>query len=140
VRITVTFDNADRPNCNVRLHFGDKQYKDHKINQTKDVPLRASHVYEAAGSYTVKAEGKTALPTLKCLGANQTATLTVAAARVEAACPAGWRLDAKSADAARGSFTCTARPGTTLPAARPVCTTPLVAFADRTRGRLGCRT
>ena len=79
VRITGRFDNAENPNCNVRLHFGDGQTQDFKINQAKDVPLVTTRSYAKAGQYKVMIEPKTALPMLKCVGANQTAMLTVAA-------------------------------------------------------------
>ncbi len=152
VKITGTFDNADNPNCNVRLHFGDGQTQDFKINQLKDVPLVASRSYAKAGQYKVMIEPKTALPTLKCVGANQTATVTVAAAAPMAAsapagralaaapaCPAGWKLDAKSVNKKSGAYTCTARIGTPLPLARLDCNEPLGYFESKSRGQLGCR-
>ena len=147
VRITGTFDNAENPNCNVRVHFGDGQTQDFKINQLKDVPLVAAHSYAKAGPYQVMIEPKTALPTLKCGGANQTATLNVVAAAAPAgkavaaapACPAGWKLDAKSVDKPSGAFTCTAKIGAPLPPARIDCPAPLGYFENKSRGRLGCR-
>jgi hypothetical protein len=140
VQVTVTFDNADNPNCNVRLHFGDGTNRDHKVNQAKDVPLVRSHTYAKAGQYTVKAEGKTALPMLKCLGANQTALVKVVAAAAQApGCPAGWKLDARSVNKKTGAYTCAAKPGTAMPAARPDCPAPLSSFENKTRGQFGCR-
>ena len=148
VKITVDFSDAATPNCNLRLHFGDGTNRDFKINQAKDLPLVATHTYAKAGSYTLKAEGKTALPLLKCVGANQGATLVVAApaaatvaagARAAPVCPAGWRLDAKSVDRRSGAFTCSAKPGTAAPAARPACPSPLGYYENTARGQLGCR-
>jgi hypothetical protein len=144
VKITVVFENADLPNCNVRLHFGDGTNRDHKVNQAKDVPLVRTHTYTKAGKYTVKAEGKTALPMLKCTGANQSALVEVVAstsadAKPAASCPAGWTLDANSVDSTTGAFTCSAKPGATLPMARLDCPGALSYFENKTRAQLGCR-
>jgi uncharacterized protein involved in outer membrane biogenesis len=153
VKITATFDNADNPNCNVRLHFGDGQTQDFKINQAKDVPLVTTRTYAKPGSYQLMAEGKTALPTLKCVGKNQVAILKVeaeapaaaavapaAAARAAGpACPEAWRLDAKSVNKKSGAFTCVAKAGTALPAAKLECPAPLGYFENKSKGQLGCR-
>jgi hypothetical protein len=140
VKITVSFDNADTPNCNLRLHFGDKNKRDFKINQHKDVPLVASHTYTAAGDYTVKAEGKTALPLLKCLGANQTALVTVAEPTKTASCPAGWTLGARSLEHQKtGAYVCMAKAGTAAPALKPDCPAPLGYFEHKRKGQFGCR-
>lgn len=143
VRVTVTFDNAESPNCNLRLHFGDGTNRDHKVNQAKDVPLVRSHTYAKAGEYTVKAEGKTALPMLKCPGANQTALVRVTAAVPVVAkapiCPGGWALNAKSVNRKTGAYTCAAKAGTAAPATKPNCPAPLSYFENKTRGQFGCR-
>jgi hypothetical protein len=151
VRITGSFDNADNPNCNVRLHFGDGQTQDFKINQAKDVPLVTTRRYDKAGQYKLMIEPKTALPMLKCNGKNQTATITVAAlAPVAAApaakamaagpqCPAGWTIAAKSVNKKTGAFTCGAKAGTALPAAKPECPAPLGYFENKSKGQLGCK-
>jgi len=150
VKITVTFDNADNPNCNTRLYFGDGKTQDFKINQTKDVPLVASYTYAKAGDYKVMAEGKTALPMLKCVGKNQVAMLKVEAVAPAAAaapmakaagpsCPDGWKLDAKSVSKKTGAFSCTAKAGTALPSAKLECAAPLGYFENKSKGQLGCR-
>ena len=150
VRITGSFTSADNPNCSVRLHFGDGQSQDFKINQLKDVPLIATRSYDKPGRYRIMIEPKTALPMLKCVGGNQVATLTVvapvtvAAPAVKAAvagpqCPDGWALDAKSVNKKSGAFTCRAKAGTKLPAARIECAAPLGYFENKSKGQLGCR-
>ena len=154
VKITGTFDNADYPNCNVRVHFGDGQTQDFKINQSKDVPLVTSRSYAMAGQYTVVIEPKTALPSLKCAGKNQTAKVTVMAHATAAAatsapaaksvaasppCPDGWKLEAKSVNKKTGAFTCTAKAGTALPAGKLGCAGALGYFENKSKGRLGCR-
>lgn len=152
VKITGNFDNAENPNCNVRVHFGDGQTQDFKINQAKDVPLVASRTYAKPGQYKVMIEPKTALPMLKCVGKNQSAVVNVVAAAAATAarpeakvavaapkCPDGWTLNAKSVNKKTGAFTCTAKAGTALPATRPDCAAPLGYFENKAKGQLGCR-
>jgi hypothetical protein len=147
VTVTAEFDNAANPNCNVRVHFGDGQSKDFKINQAKDLPLVARHSYAKAGKYNVRVEGKTALPTLKCVGATRSAALTVAAppppppavAAGQPACPTGFALDVKSMNKKTGAFTCSAKAGTALPAARLACPGTLNHFENKARAQVGCR-
>jgi hypothetical protein len=92
------------------------------------------------------AEGKTAMPMLKCVGKNQVAMLKVEAAAATAApaakahtCPDGWKLDAKSVSKKTGGFTCTAKAGTALPSAKLDCAAPLGYFENKSKGQLGCR-
>ena len=59
VKVTVSIDVMSGINCGLRLHWGDGAADDVKINQKKDVPWIASHVYAKAGNYEVKAEPKT---------------------------------------------------------------------------------
>ncbi len=145
VRITGRFDNAENPNCNVRLHFGDGQTQDFKINQAKDVPLVASRSFAAPGQYKVMLEPKTALPMFKCVGSNQTAMLTVVATAGGKAsatgpqCPPGWKLDAKSVNKKSGAYTCGAKIGAPLPAIKLDCAAPLGYFENKFKGQLGCR-
>ena len=147
VKITVDFTGADNPNCNVRLYYGDGASQDFKINQTKDVPMIATHTYAKAGDYKVMAEGKTALPMLKCIGKNQVAMLKVsapapvtkAAAVAAVQCPDGWNLEAKSVNKKTGAYTCAAKAGTALPATRLDCPAPLGYFENKSKGQLGCR-
>ncbi len=154
VRITARFDNAENPNCHVRVHFGDGQTQDVKINQAKDVPLVVARNYPAPGQYKVMVEPKTALPMMKCVGANQSAVLTVVAAASPAvaataagakasagapACPAGWKLNAKSVNKKSGAYTCTAKIGAPLPALKLECPAPLGYFENKFKGQLGCR-
>jgi PKD domain len=158
VNITATFDNADSPNCNVRLYFGDGKTQDFKINQTKDVPLVTSYTYAQAGTYALMVEGKTALPMLKCTGANKRVSLKVAAADPPPApaapaptaaaapaaakadgCPAGWKLDAKSMNKKTGAFTCKGKAGSALPTAKLDCPAALGYFENKSKGQLGCR-
>lgn len=143
VRVTVAFETTELPNCNVRLHFGDGRHRDFKINQGKDMPLVASITWDKPGTYQVKAEGKTALPVLKCTGANQVATVRVALPAAASprgpACPAGWKLDAASVNRKTGAYNCSAKAGTAPPAGKLDCPPPLGYFENRSRGQIGCR-
>jgi hypothetical protein len=151
VKITGTFDNADNPNCNVRVSFGDGPAQNFKINQLKDVPLVATHSYAKPGAYKVALEPRTAMPMLKCLGKDQSAVVNVVAAAPVAAapaapaiaakaqCPEGWKLNAKSVNKKSGAFTCTAKAGTALPSAKLECAAPLGYFENKSKGQLGCR-
>jgi hypothetical protein len=147
VTITIAFTNAETPNCNVRLHYGDGKTRDLKINQAKDVPRVVTYTYDKPGTYRLKAEGKTALPMLKCVGANQIAMLEVkapaktatATAAAGPACPAGWKLDPKSVVKKTGAYTCTAKPNTALPTPKPECPAPLGYFENQSKGQLGCK-
>ena len=149
VKITGTFDSAGNPNCNLRVEFGDGKNQNFKINQEKDVPLVTTHTYTKAGNYKVQILPRTALPMLKCKGGDQTAMLKVEAPAPAAAapmakadgpsCPDGWKLNAKSVSKKSGAFTCTAKAGTALPAAKPECPAPLGYFENKSKGQLGCR-
>lgn len=150
VKITATFNNAETPNCNVRVNFGDGVSKDFKINQAKDVPLVAMHTYAKSGEFKVRAEGKTALPVLKCNGVTKSAMVKVAAPLPPVAaampakatgssCPDGWKLSAAGVNKKSGAYTCTAKAGTALPTARADCPAPLGYFENKSKGQLGCR-
>ena len=148
VKITGTFENADNPNCNVRLNYGEGPTQNFTINQLKDVPLITSHSYAKPGTYKVALEPRTAMPMIKCVGKDQTATVTVLAATPVAAavpaakvaqCPNGWKLNAKSVNKKNGAYTCTAKAGTALPNAKLDCAAPLGYFENKAKGQLGCR-
>lgn len=152
VKITATFDSAGNPNCNLRVEFGDGKTQNFKVNQEKDVPLVTMHTYAKPGTYKVAVLPRTALPMIKCKGADQSATLTVEAATPVASaaepaankagapsCPDGWKLDAKSMNKKSGAFTCAAKAGTALPTAKLECPAPLGYFENKSKGQLGCR-
>ena len=79
ITLTASFANADNPNCGVRVHWGDGQTKDYKINQPKDAPLVVQHSYAKAGSYTVMVEPKSLGMSLRCLGDAQRVAVNVVA-------------------------------------------------------------
>ena len=155
-RITVTLDVTGGINCGLRVHFGDGQTQDFKLNQTKDVPLVVTRAYAQAGEFRVKAEPKTQGMVAKCGGKNQEAALKVvappappaaakAAASAPAAkaqapsCPPDWTLDAKSVNRKTGAFTCTAKAGTKMPEGKLTCPGDLGYFENEKKRQLGCR-
>jgi hypothetical protein len=143
VSITATFDISKGLNCNVRFSFGDGATENQKVNQEKDARLTVRHSYAKPGSYTVKVEPKTALPTLKCLGSNQQTVVQVVAATAAAAaapgCPQGWKLQARSVNKKTGAYTCSAKVGTPVPADHPACPGGLSYFENGKKGQLGCK-
>jgi len=79
VKITVNFDVTGGINCGLRVHFGDGNTQDYKVNQKKDVPLVVTRQYAQAGEYRVKAEPKTIGLLGGCGGRNQETVLKVVA-------------------------------------------------------------
>lgn len=143
-KITSEFDvSSGSINCGLRLHFGDGNKKDFKINQDKDVPLVVNHVYAKPGVYEIKAEPKRNEATFGCMGKNQKASLKVAALSANTAqdprCPEGWKLDRKSVNQKTGVFTCSAKVGTAMPEKKTECPKELGYFETPKKGLLGCR-
>jgi len=143
VTLTAELTGIDNPNCGVRLHWGDGQTQDFKVNQTKDAPIVARHSYTKAGSYTVMVEPKAQGLTGKCLGDSQRVAVSVAARAAAKpagpSCPGGWKLVAKSVNKKTGAYTCTAKAGTAPPQTPPSCPGELSYFHNAKRGQLGCR-
>lgn len=148
VTVTAQLELTENPNCGLHLHFGDGASATFKINQAKDGTVTATHAYARAGRYTVVAEPKRVGVVLKCLGDNQKAVVTVAAAGVTKAatapaaapqCPAGWKLAPRSVNKKTGAFECNAKAGTAAPAARLECPGNLTYFENTKKGQLGCK-
>jgi hypothetical protein len=154
----VRFDAADNPNCGLRFYWGDGAIEDIKVVEATQTPLVLHHTYSKPGTYALMAEGKKVTSHLKCQGANARASVTVLApapAAVATApavvstpmpapvvgtpCPGGWKLDAKSVNRKTGAFTCTAKPGTPLPAMKLQCVGDTGYFENSKKGQLGCR-
>ena len=130
VTVTGTFDNAENPNCNLRVNFGDGVSKDFKINQAKDVPLVTTHTYTKAGNFKVQSRGQDGAADAQVQWRDRSAMVKVAAPAAPAAaampakaagpsCPEGWKLSAAGVSKKSGAYTCTAKAGTALPAAKP---------------------
>jgi hypothetical protein len=152
IKITANFSDADNPNCNVKLHFGDGRTEMKRLNQPKDVPLVVSTSYDKPGDYPIQIEPTGHKLLLKCLGKKQFATVKVLALEKRDAtvksitpegalpgCPSGWTLSKASMNKKTGAFTCTAKPKTASPQDKPVCGAPLKYFENLAKGQLGCR-
>jgi len=145
VKVTVNFDVDTAINCGLRIHFGDGNTVDYKINQKKDVPLVVPRTYAKPGDYRIMAEPKTVMPIMKCMGSNQATTLKVSAVAAAPAqksgkaspqCPEGWKLDKKTVKKS-GAYTCRAPSGT--PAVKLSCPADLGYFENVRKGQIGCR-
>ncbi|MFM7332502.1 MAG: hypothetical protein ACKO1L_12735 [Brachymonas sp.] len=161
VKVTVSFNNADSPNCGMKIRLGDGREERVKINQAKDVPFVLAHTYAKAGNYTVYAEPSGTGSTLKCNGKTVNAAVVVAAAPAAAApaaaasaakpaasapaaakpalCPTGWTLAKPGQNAKTKAFTCTAKAETKIPEPKLVCPGDLTYFENSKKGQLGCR-
>jgi hypothetical protein len=161
VKATVQFENAQTPNCGIKIHWGDGQTVDAKINQTKDVPFVVSHTYAKAGNYNVMIEPKRVSEVLKCSGKNINKAVIVAAAPVvpapasapapaasattataskpAAPCPEGWTLVKPGVNAKTKAFSCTAKPGTKIPEPKIACPGDLTYSENSKKGQLACR-
>ena len=148
---------SDSANCGLRFYWGDGATVDVRISDKAALPVTLTHVYEKAGEFRTMAEGKRVAAHLKCGGANIVRTVTVtgsapvappvASAVAPAAstkatgpsCPAGWKLDTRSANKKTGAYTCTAKAGTALPATRTDCPGDLSYFENVKKGKMGCQ-
>ena len=151
--VTATIGLSDGANCGVRFYWGDGQTVDIKIKDKTVLPVRLTHVYEKPGEFRAMAEGKKVTTHLKCLGANLTRTVAVSApapapvavapaaapAKSAGPCPDGWALVPKSQNKKTGAFSCSAKPGTALPVAKPACPGDLTYFENGKKGQLGCK-
>lgn len=152
VTLTARFDVSSGQNCNVRIEYGDGAQQNVAVNQEKDATMVFKHRYDKPGNYTVSVRPVTKLPVLKCLGAEQKASVAVAAAAAPAGmkrmvvppetrpqCPPGWTLDARSVAKKSGAFTCRAQAGTAAPEGKLACPGALGYFENAKKGQLGCR-
>ena len=153
VKITANFEVSGAINCGLRIHFGDGNFVDYKINQEKDVPLVVPRTYDKPGDYKLMVETKQVGTLFKCGGKNQVIALKVTPVAAAAApattpskksaaadashCPSGWKLDKKSVNRKTGAFTCAAPAGTEP--VKVTCPGDLGYFENQKKGVLGCR-
>jgi hypothetical protein len=161
-KLTLNLDVKDGAiNCGVRLHLGDGNVRELRLNKPDEVPAIVTHTYAKAGNYTVRAEGKKVGGSFKCSGQDVQTTVAVAAAGVAApaaaapaakpaapaasapkaavsTCPAGWALSGK-VNTKTKAFTCTAKAGTAIPEPKLSCPGDLTYFENSKKGQLGCR-
>lgn len=79
-RITASFDVKDGiVNCGLRVRYSDGTAEDyHRLNQSKDVPLRLTHTFSTPGEHSVWFEPRSKVPTLRCGGGDLALKVMVA--------------------------------------------------------------
>ena len=146
VSITANIDVINANYCGFVVGFGDGSFKDAVSDASTPVPLVLTKAYDKPGSYHITLGGKNVQNHPNCGGAERAVDITVTgAARATAgkataagACAAPWKLAGK-ANAKTGAFTCAAKPGTALPAAKPSCSGDLSYFENTKKGQYGCK-
>ena len=165
VQATVGLEGSGS-NCGLSLDWGDSPPENIKIEKPDQMPFKASHIFKQAGEFKVNISGKKVTSHLPCVGKDHTVVVKVTAPAPAAAapaaaapaaaapvakasapapvaasssCPEGWKLSAKSVNKKTKAFTCTAKPGTAIPAASIECPGDLSYFENKKKGMLGCR-
>lgn len=158
VTVTATIDVTSNNFCGFIVFFGDGTSVE-GVSDVKTVPPYSfAHTYAKAGQYSLSMGGRHVQSHPNCTGADKTATVTiteapkpVAAANAPAAaakpvavtaanvCPQNWKVVPKSFNAKSGAFSCSAKPGTALPAVKAVCVGELTYFENVKKGQFGCR-
>jgi hypothetical protein len=152
-KATIITDMSTGGNCALKVHWGDGQFTETKINQEKDATMVLTHAYAKAGKFDIMVEPKRVGAVLKCLGNNQKVSLTVVeppkpvvaeAAKpvllsAKNACPAGWKITAAGLNAKTKAFTCTAKVNTPAPEVKTTCPGDLTYFENTKKGQLGCK-
>jgi hypothetical protein len=156
VKVTATIDVLNSNYCGFVVSYGDGTSLDGVSDAQTAGPFVSTHTYTKAGTYSVTLGGRNVQSHPNCGGGEKAAPLTVvqssnaaagqgaavAAAQAPAhagGCPANWKLVPKSSNKKTGAFTCTAKPGTVLPATNPTCPGDLTYFENAKKRVLGCR-
>lgn len=149
VAVTATVDVVNANYCGFIVFFGDGTSVEGVSDANQPGPLIVSHTYAKAGQYTLSMGGRHVQSHPNCGGADKFATVTVQdagksaaggkSAAAAAACPAGWKVVAKSTNAKTGAFACSAKAGTAVPEPKPACPGDLTYYENVKKGQLGCR-
>ena len=152
VTASVSLDATDRPNCGMRIKWGDGAISEIRVEDKNAIPYQATHAYTRPGDYQVLADPHKIKSSLPCVGKGILVPLKVlappppppvAAAPIANAsgpsCPMGWRLNPKSVVRKTGAYSCTARAGTATPDMKAECPGDLTYFENRKKGIFGCR-
>jgi hypothetical protein len=151
VTITANIDVINANYCGFVVGFGDGATKDGVSDITNPVPLVLTHSYAKAGTYHVTLGGRNVQNHPNCAGQEKAVDITVAEAAKPAVaaksmplkatevCAAPWKLLAKTFNAKTGAYSCSAKPGTEMPATKPACSGKLKSFEDTKKGQFGCR-
>lgn len=147
VTITANIDVLNANYCGFVVGFGDGTFKDAVSDVSNATPLVLTHTYAKAGTYHVTLGGKNVQSHPNCGGQERAVDVVVTGAAKSAApaamkaadlCAPGWKLSGKP-NAKTGAFTCTAKAGTALPAAKPECTGDSGYFENAKKGQYGCK-
>jgi hypothetical protein len=148
VTITATIDVLNANYCGYAVGFGDGTTKDGVSDVSNASPLVVTHSYAKAGTYHVTLGGRNVQNHPNCGGGEKAVDVTVVDSGKPAAkpvamtaasvCSAGWKLSGKL-NAKTGAFTCAAKAGTALPAAKAECKGDLTYFENAKKGQYGCK-
>lgn len=146
VTITANIGVLNANYCGFVVGFGDGSFKDAVSDASTPVPLVLTKTYDKPGAYHVTLGGKNVQNHPNCGGAERAVDITVTGAAKAApgkaaaagACDAPWKMKGK-ANAKTGAFTCAAKPGTAVPAAKPACQGDLSYFENAKKGQYGCK-
>lgn len=147
VTITANIDVINSNYCGFVVGFGDGTFKDAVSDVSNAVPLVVTRTYDKPGSYHVTLGGKNVQNHPNCGGPERAVDITVtgaakaatpATAKPGEVCEKPWKLSGKL-NAKTGAFTCAAKPGTALPAAKPACSGDLSYFENTKKGQYGCK-
>jgi hypothetical protein len=149
VTITANIDVLNANYCGFVVSFGDGSADVDGVSDTqKSGPFTFQHTYAKSGGYTITLGGRNVQNHPNCGGGEKAFLLKVegaakatAMAKPAAAtvCPDKWKLVPKSFNAKTGAFSCSAKPGSALPDAKPACAGDLTYFENGKKGQLGCR-
>jgi hypothetical protein len=147
VTVTANIDVVGGNYCGFVVGFGDGTFKDAVSDVSNPTPLVLTHTYDKPGAYHVTLGGKNVQSHPNCAGPERAVDITVASpvapakpVEMKAAdvCAKGWKLSGKL-NAKTGTFTCTSKAGTALPAEKPVCKGDLSYFENVKKRQYGCK-
>lgn len=159
VTVTATIDVTSNNFCGFIVFFGDGTSIEGASDAKTPPPYNFAHTYAKPGQYSLSMGGRHVQSHPNCTGPDKTATVTITEApkpviaapvvpapvakpvQVTAAnvCPESWKVVPKSFNAKSGAFSCSAKPGTALPAVKAVCVGDLTYFENAKKGQFGCR-
>ncbi len=150
VTVTANIDVLNANYCGFVVGFGDGSFRDGISDVSNATPLVVTHTYAKPGAYHVTLGGRNVQNHPNCGGQERAVDITVTGAEKPAAtampgkaaapsCPDGWKLVPKSVNAKTGAYSCSAKPGTALPATKPVCPGDLTYSENSKKGQLGCK-
>jgi hypothetical protein len=147
VTVTATIDVISGNYCGFVVGFGDGTFKDAVSDVSNATPLVLTHTYAKPGVYHVTLGGKNVQSHPNCSGQERAVDITVAGPVVPVkpvpmkpadVCAKGWKLSGKL-NTKTGTFTCTSKAGTALPAEKPVCKGDLNYFENVKKRQYGCK-